>query len=1052
MIKGDFYTWKEFQKWLKEHPEVVSGNYYKKNYKNYNDQKLPWSFEIYKRTANEIFGNVPFNEKGIYTLDEFKNWLKKHPEITSGDYYKNHYKDYNDPKLPADTYSSYDKSRVEIFGSNRNFVYNPYTLEEFKDWLKKHPEVISSKYYRAGYKKYNDPKLPPYPHKVYGVSMEKLFGNFNLSKKVFYTEEEFLYWLKKHPEVVSGRYYTENYNKYKDNKLPSQPWTEYNKSSSELFGNVSNWDISDKKRSILEEKIKISQGDIFILILLCGEESVDLSTIERVKSYYKTLGGVEEKIFDPFKEKKVREIDGHRLDDIDITKSHLSTEDIMSIIKYDVDSFWNYFKDNNENLQRKIDSLITETGGEYFNKWKNIILEEYNKVKDFIIPESYTNKLKLTIFQKLSVLRFMNYQYYGIWSDTGLGKTLSYIMCSMYMKSKMTVIFCPNTTTGKNKADVESVRKSIESWDKNQRIYFKNDLKSNTEIDYTKNNYVIFNYEQGQLPTSDKYFEWFAAKFNVDLLIFDELQNLKVISDRRTEDGELSKSGIRYSNIKKLRLQLEEKNPDLKVLASTATVYVNTPAETISMMEMMTGKKISDIPNKNSFKVGARLSLEIFKMGLRETKNTESPNYIEIKINGDDLRESLNVPKITPLQYIYRTVELKIKNSPISEGCIIYTKFLTGGVLRKIKMSLEKYFPSLKVCEFTGMNVDDRYSFFKDWQEKKYDVIIGSDAIIAGIDGFQKRDDSYFVWTDFVWTDKDRQQLSGRINFRGMYGKRADIYIPQIYIDGKNKEGKSIHWSYDEYKKLRVDNKHSMSNLIMNRTLLLKDKREERKTFRDSMELLNKMDFTKEDKDREKLEVEPINLGAERPLSIPRRVLTDDIVGNVHFKTSVMNPENIKKIHKTPEDHKEYIDKLSSKRKNIDHIKWIISQIKDDKGLVADVGCGDNIIRNMIENPTYSFDIYKHDPSVIECNIINLPIPDEVLDYAIYSLSIEQARGEHKYIREARRVIKTGGTIIIVTNRPIKRFVDALNLNNFKDIKTDTSDSGILKFITAIKY
>ena len=53
----------------------------------------------------------------IYTLEEFKEWLENHPEVINVIYYKTHYKEYKIryPKLPSNTYYSYNKSKIEIF-------------------------------------------------------------------------------------------------------------------------------------------------------------------------------------------------------------------------------------------------------------------------------------------------------------------------------------------------------------------------------------------------------------------------------------------------------------------------------------------------------------------------------------------------------------------------------------------------------------------------------------------------------------------------------------------------------------------------------------------------------------------------------------------------------------------------------------------------------------------------------------------------------------------------------------------------------------------------
>ena len=217
----EFYTWEEFQEWLKNHPEVVNGTYYHKHYKEYNDSKLSSSLKTYKKKDSEIFGNIL---KNFYTWEEFQEWLKNHPEVISYNYYKKHYKEYNDSKLSSEPYNTYKKNISEIFGviSSRRVVF--YTENEFQLWLKDHPEVVSWVYYNNHYKEYNDSKLSSRPNDVY----KKKFLGIN-----FYTYEEFQEWLKNHPEIVGRVYYGKHYKEYNDPKLPSYPNDTYNK---KIFG------------------------------------------------------------------------------------------------------------------------------------------------------------------------------------------------------------------------------------------------------------------------------------------------------------------------------------------------------------------------------------------------------------------------------------------------------------------------------------------------------------------------------------------------------------------------------------------------------------------------------------------------------------------------------------------------------------------------------------------------------------------------------------------------------------------------------------------------
>ena len=166
------YIYEEFQEWLKNHP--VSGRFYSNHYKEYKDPKLPASPNItYKKNISEIFGNVATNDMCFYTLKEFYRWLKNYPEVISWSYYKKYHKKYNDPKLPARPDDMYKINISKIFGiiASKNKIF--YTDKEFRLWLESHSEVVSGVYYSKHYKEYKDPKLPAVPNDIY---KKKIFG------------------------------------------------------------------------------------------------------------------------------------------------------------------------------------------------------------------------------------------------------------------------------------------------------------------------------------------------------------------------------------------------------------------------------------------------------------------------------------------------------------------------------------------------------------------------------------------------------------------------------------------------------------------------------------------------------------------------------------------------------------------------------------------------------------------------------------------------------------------------------------------------------------
>ena len=80
--------------------------------------------------------------------------------------------------------------------------------------------------------------------------------------------------------------------------------------------------------------------------------------------------------------------------------------------------------------------------------------------------------------------------------------------------------------------------------------------------------------------------------------------------------------------------------------------------------------------------------------------------------------------------------------------------------------------------------------------------------------------------------------------------------------------------------------------------------------------------------------------------------------------------------------------------------------------IVGDFGCGENLLSKEITNKVYSFDYVSIDDSVVSCDITNVPLDDNSLDAAVFSLSL-MGSNYTDYLKEAYRVVKSYGQIFI---------------------------------------
>ncbi|UKJ88979.2 25S rRNA (adenine(645)-N(1))-methyltransferase [Theileria orientalis] len=111
----------------------------------------------------------------------------------------------------------------------------------------------------------------------------------------------------------------------------------------------------------------------------------------------------------------------------------------------------------------------------------------------------------------------------------------------------------------------------------------------------------------------------------------------------------------------------------------------------------------------------------------------------------------------------------------------------------------------------------------------------------------------------------------------------------------------------------------------------------------------------------------------------------------------------------------------------------VISWLEDNKHYksIGDFGCGEALIaRTMPDRKVHSFDLVAANEFVIACNILKVPLEDDVLDVAVFCLSL-MGKDWPLFIVEATRCLKLGGVlkIVEVTSRftNVKEFVKFIN-------------------------
>ena len=103
------------------------------------------------------------------------------------------------------------------------------------------------------------------------------------------------------------------------------------------------------------------------------------------------------------------------------------------------------------------------------------------------------------------------------------------------------------------------------------------------------------------------------------------------------------------------------------------------------------------------------------------------------------------------------------------------------------------------------------------------------------------------------------------------------------------------------------------------------------------------------------------------------------------------------------------------RREDWDEIPYIeiSKKIKErPEWIVADMGCGENLLSKEVTNKVHAFDYVAIDKNVIACDMSSIPLQENEIDAIVFCLSL-MGSNYLDYIKEAFRVVKPYGNIFI---------------------------------------
>ena len=109
---------------------------------------------------------------------------------------------------------------------------------------------------------------------------------------------------------------------------------------------------------------------------------------------------------------------------------------------------------------------------------------------------------------------------------------------------------------------------------------------------------------------------------------------------------------------------------------------------------------------------------------------------------------------------------------------------------------------------------------------------------------------------------------------------------------------------------------------------------------------------------------------------------------------------------------------------------WVVGDL-----VVGDFGCGEALLSKSVRNKVYSFDHVAINPSVIACDMAKTGMDSEILDVAVFSLSLMGTNWQD-YLIEAYRLLRVGGLLKIAEP------ASGWEKNKFHELKQGIETSG----------
>jgi superfamily II DNA or RNA helicase len=591
-------------------------------------------------------------------------------------------------------------------------------------------------------------------------------------------------------------------------------------------------------------------------------------------------------------------------------------------------------------------------------------------------------------------------------SGTGAGKTLSAVLASRVIRSKMTLIVCPKGVVRRTWED------TIMSAYPDSVLTVGMDA-FHAEYDESKHQYLVINYDKFSQPYTEYYIN-LLAQTKIDFIVLDEIQFIK----KRSAVHE----SLRREYLGKLFTAIRVKNPNIKALGMSATPVINHLSEGISLLSYITGNDYrDDLSDASKIPNAMALHQKLTLISIREMPHYRArvrERFVEVYApKPDNIRLRYKELLKSPLkieQYLTEARLPEIIKRIDNRQTIIYTEYVTA-IVEPIKQAVKAEGYSYVV--YTGEYHEE--SDLQKFIDKEVKVLISSKPISVGLDGLQKSCNNLIINT-LPWTHAGYKQLIGRLHRLGQQEDHVDVHIIKVTMAG---------FEYDRFKWLRIQFKGDLSDCAVDGRIP-KGHLQSREQLQ--LELIKWL---------ERLERNEISIFERRKLIIPlnpaEQLAHERIISEFTKLNRSWNISTSKTVHenieKNPQKLLEYHNQLDILRSrwSIDPVNVIADKINNlripanviMKLVIGDFGAGKCRLADLLkENKVHCFDHDKIlDKRITPCNMKHTGLKPNSLGIAVFSQSL-MCVDWPDYIKEAKRTLAKNGYLIIAeVTRTLKK-------------------------------